>query len=717
MRNYFRFSNRRLIGIFILLLICTTGIIIWKSLSSSTDRTYAIEGELYLSENQLRRAASPLDGEWHFAWDGLYEPQSFPVVETEMMVLPRAWNGFEYRGEKLPAHGYGTFQLYIETDADSLDFPLALYIPFIHSSYALYLNNDLVAEDGLVAPSSEAHMPSAHTKIVPIKQATDSMQLTLHVANFSYAMGGIWQSPRLGSHTAIRAHYDRQLAFDLFIFGALILMSIYHIALYFLRRKIKSNLYFGLLCFSLAIKNLFTGVAFYYTIWPEATYELGLKIIHISIFSAAALMWLFLRDLFKNEFPLLMSKILVSVSGALILLTLITPSHVYSQLMFPFWILIAVQVVMMLRGVFLSISHDKKGALLILAGIVCFILTVLHDVAIDYRLINGLYLSGAGFFLLIFSQALLLAVKFTDSFRKVENLTEDLTNTNKSYSRFVPKEYLAYLEKESITQVSLGDSSRREMTVFFSDIRSYTSISETMSPSTNFAFINGYMGRVVQHIHANHGIVNQYLGDGILALFTDNPEHAIKAAIAIQKDIAGITDLGGYSLEQPLRNGIGIHSGPLILGMMGTERRMSPGVISDTVNTASRIEGLTKFFGAEIIISDPTLKKIANISEFDIRFLGKVQVKGKHVAHKIYEVLDGLQAKERVLKVSTREDFESGLVCYFNREFEKAMHYFENVLKVNNADLGAKIYRQNSQQYFAEGVTDGWEGALKMELK
>ena len=717
MNAFSHHPNRLITGIFIFILVCGSGIIAWNALSAYPDGVLAKDGRLDLPADKLLNTATPLDGHWAFAWGNLYGPRSFPAGDSAYMNLPRTWNGVLHNGERLPAHGVATYQLNIFLEPGHGAGDLALYIPFIHSSYALFLQDELVATDGQVGPSHEAYEPSARTRVVPVSPGTDTLSVTLQVANFAYSLGGVWQSPRLGTLANIQAHYDRQLAFDLFIFGGLFLMSIYHIALYFFRRKMKSNLYFGLLCFFLAIKNLFTGVAFFFTAFPGATYETGLKLIHISIFATMLLLWLFLRELFKSEFPLLVTRLLAIASGTGILATLVFSSRVYSQLMLPFWIISGIMVLFILRGIYLSVSKNKEGALLILAGILFFILTVLHDAAIDFKLIQSVYLAGAGFFLFIFSQSLLLAKKFTNSFRKVENLTEDLISTNKSFSRFVPSEYLSFLNKSSILDVALGDSMQRDMTVFFSDIRSYTSLSELMSPTTNFAFINDYFGRVVEYSHSNEGQVNQYLGDGILALFTGSPENAIRAAIEIQRDIADIKQLGGFQMTEPLRTGIGIHSGPLILGMMGTEKRMTPSVISDTVNTASRIEGLTKFFGAQIIVSGPSLSKIEDPHQFDFRFLGKVTVKGKIDSLNIYEILDGLPEAVRAMKVGTRADFEAGLNFYFERKFYEAKACFESVLEVNPDDLAARIYVRNSEEYYGAGVAEEWAGALKMELK
>ena len=524
--------NRQYGVVFILSLLGILGFLIWNSISSSSLTSSAVQGKLHISDTQLFQTATPLDGEWKFVWGALHHPSRFPAEHEIMMTLPSTWNGFSYADQSLPAHGYGTFQLDLIVIGQEESRDLAVYIPFIHSSYSLYLGDELIARDGEVAIADHAYTPSAKTQMVPLRTTQDTLRLTLQVANFAYALGGVWQSPRIGSRVIIQNHHDKQLAFDQFIIGGLIIMGVYHIALFMMRSKIKSNLFFGLLCLVLALKNLFTGAAFFFTLWPHASYELGLILIHITIFSALPLIWLFLRELFPPDFPRWVGLSLVGISSVGIVATLLLPSVLYTQLMLPFWGITALTMVMMGRGIYRSVSTRKEGSVLILAGVACFILTVLHDVAIDFKLIQSVYLSGAGFFIFIFSQSILLAMKFTHSFQKVEKLTSELLDTNISFSRFVPSEYLSFLQRESILDVKLGDSAQREMTVFFSDIRSYTSPSEEMSPRTNFAFINDYLGKAVRYIHANGGMVNQYLGDGILALFANDPKMAIRSAIS-----------------------------------------------------------------------------------------------------------------------------------------------------------------------------------------
>lgn len=383
----------------------------------------AKSGLMVVGQNGLQHKTVPLDGEWKFLWGELLPPRAFPENHQKHMQLPSVWNGFDYDELSLPATGHATFQLKVVLDHLSPHDDLALYIPFIHSSYQLFIGDEASANAGKVGVSLEDFIPSARCNLVNIPPQTDTLVLTLQVANYAYSAGGIWQSPQLGSIDAVRSYYDRQLAFDLFIMGGLLLMGLYHIALFFLRKSIKSNLYFGVLCLLLALKSLFTGTVFFYTLFPEASYELCLKMIHISLFGPVALLWLFLRELFINEFPKLIARILTVLVVLGITIVLLFPSHIYSHLMIPYLLVVAISMLFLIRGIYLAVKRKREGSILIFAGAFCFLVTVLNDMAIDLNLIKNVYLAGAGFFIFIFSQALLLAVTFTNSFKHVEKLT------------------------------------------------------------------------------------------------------------------------------------------------------------------------------------------------------------------------------------------------------------------------------------------------------
>ncbi len=227
-------------------------------------------------------------------------------------------------------------------------------------------------------------------------------------------------------------------------------------------------------------------------------------------------------------------------------------------------------------------------------------------------------------------------LKADRAFALQKNLA-DQKRINKAVSRFVPNAFLNALGKSDITEIKLGDTVQKEVTVFFSDIRNYTTLSEQMTPKENFRFVNAYNGRMGPVIQKYNGFVNQYLGDGIMAIFPNSTTDALKAAIDMQKALQRYNQQRVKNGKTILKVGMGMHNGPLIMGITGDENRLDAATISDSVNSASRIENLTKHYGASILLSDASLKELDNPSAFHFRYLGEVQVKGKLKAIKIYE--------------------------------------------------------------------------------
>ena len=284
-----------------------------------------------------------------------------------------------------------------------------------------------------------------------------------------------------------------------------------------------------------------------------------------------------------------------------------------------------------------------------------------------------------------------------------------LAKLNISYSRFVPREFLRFLEKESIIDVQLGDQVQREMTILFSDIRSFTSLSESMSPKENFDFLNSYLKRVSPIIRNNNGFIDKYIGDAMMALFPEVPEDALRAAIDMQKEVYVYNLHRQRSGYLPIVIGIGIHTGSLMLGMIGEEQRLEGTVISDAVNLAARLESLTKLYGASILISGQTLIGLNNITQYNYRFIDKVKVKGKTELVSVFEIFDSNPPELIDLKIRTRSNFEQGVVLYNNYEISQAYQLFQNVLQLNERDRAAQLYIRRCEQLQNNMLPEEWE--------
>lgn len=302
----------------------------------------------------------------------------------------------------------------------------------------------------------------------------------------------------------------------------------------------------------------------------------------------------------------------------------------------------------------------------------------------------------------------------TKPFSKNELLSRIKTHLNlngihKATSRFVPSEFLKSVGREAITDVVLGDHIEKKVTVLFTDIRDYTNLSESMTPQQNFKFVNAYVGRMGPLIQKNKGFVNQYLGDGIMALFPENSDHALQAAIDMQKELIDYNSKRVSEGYQKITVGMGLHTGDLVMGIIGDLFRNDTAIIADTVNTASRMEGVTKYYGANIIISEDSLSTIKNKEKFNFRYLSKVKVKGKNNAVGIYECFDGDDDEIILLKKKTLKKFEKGLKHFFNKEFPKASAAFDSILTENPEDTVAKYFIAKSAEYTISGTPQDWD--------
>ncbi|MCB1175167.1 MAG: HAMP domain-containing protein [Leptospiraceae bacterium] len=286
-----------------------------------------------------------------------------------------------------------------------------------------------------------------------------------------------------------------------------------------------------------------------------------------------------------------------------------------------------------------------------------------------------------------------LADTFNNMVDEIRSNTINLTELNQAYERFVPKEFLRHMGTDDIKKLKLGDQVQSEMSVLFSDIRSFTTLSEQMSPHDNFDFLNSYLQKVSPKIRSNNGFIDKFIGDAIMALFPDQVDNALQAAIDMQSAVAEYNVKRVADGHEPIRIGIGIHVGMLMLGTIGEARRMEGTVISDAVNLASRLEGLTKRFGAKIMTSEYTLSRLQETrSKYYTRYLGRVRVKGKSEPTKVYEIMNCDPEATIQLKLQTMERFEEAIELFNRGKFGEAGGLFAEIIAVMGQDVASEVY-------------------------
>ena len=319
-------------------------------------------------------------------------------------------------------------------------------------------------------------------------------------------------------------------------------------------------------------------------------------------------------------------------------------------------------------------------------------------------------------------QALTLALGLADRIvaaneerdRAQRRTIEEIGTLNTAYARFVPSEFLDLLGKSDVRDVRLGDGIEREMTVLFSDVRSFTTISEALSPTETFGFINELLSRTGPVIRRHGGIVDKYVGDAIMALFPGSADDALRAAIGLQQAVAAQNAERVAHGLAPIVVGVGLHRGSLMLGTIGEHERMDGTVIADTVNVASRVEGLTKHFGARVMVTDDVRAALADTADYGMRYLGRIAVNGRGVGVGMYEVIDGDPPARLTAKHATAAAFAAAVSAFVAGSFNDAASRFDDVLAVDPHDDGARYLRSRARDLAIAGAPwDGFDRAAK----
>lgn len=343
-----------------------------------------------------------------------------------------------------------------------------------------------------------------------------------------------------------------------------------------------------------------------------------------------------------------------------------------------------------------SLRGDRRAVPVLLGGILLAAAYGARLAAPDSLLLaRVLEPGGAGAFTVL--AFLTIIRKVGDAFEEAENLSAYVDSVSTSVKRFIPAEFMEYLQKTDVTDLKLGDHVEKEMTIFFSDIRGFTLLSESLTEEQTFAFINSYLARMVPVIKERGGFVDKYVGDAIMALFPDagGADQALRAALEMQSRVVEYNRHRASVGYRPIEMGIGIHTGTLMLGVVGVQDRMENTVISDAVNLSSRLQAIAKAFNIGVVVSEQSFKSLEDPTLFKYRFIGKVRVKGKAAPVSCFEIFGDTQDEafdERKIKASTY--FEQGMLRYYQKDFLAGFHYFQKSLEFLPQDGASKFYME-----------------------
>jgi class 3 adenylate cyclase len=264
------------------------------------------------------------------------------------------------------------------------------------------------------------------------------------------------------------------------------------------------------------------------------------------------------------------------------------------------------------------------------------------------------------------------------------------------------------LHKKEITNIKLGDHVAQTMSIMFSDIRNFTLLSGYMTTEENFNFINSFFKTVGPIVRNHKGFIDKYIGDAILALFDTSSDDAIEAGISMIHTLETYNQGRKRAGYKPVKIGIGINTGRLMIGTIGEYGRMESTVIGEAVNLASRIESMTKMYRISFLVTENTILDLKNPDKFNFRMIEQKTIKGNIKPVTVFEIFSSDPPKIRDAKSSLAGIFEEAIPLYNLRKFEEAKQLFLQCMVKYPEDTVAQIYLERCNYHLHNETDSDW---------
>ncbi|PJZ51769.1 adenylate/guanylate cyclase domain-containing protein [Leptospira adleri] len=656
-----------------------------------------------------------LEGEFRFLWNQF--SQDSWTDNSIFATVPKSWVKLENTdGNRFPSEGFATYFVKIKLPDSLVGQELSIQSDISETAYELSVNSKKLGSIGTVGISSESSRPEWNKKIFSFLNSEKELDLKILISNFHHARGGLTGKFFIGKSASIQSVREKRLTIEVFVFGSLAIMALYHLTLFYLRKEEKSVLFFGVLCLVYCFRAISTGENLIQILIPGLDYSIHSKIVYLSFYLTVPIFAAFFRSLFPMELNEYVYYGIISFGTLASVIVLITSPSFFTGTIDAYYGFTFVAFFYGFYILALAILRKRSGAVLLLNGLLIFFLVSVHDTLYNKRIINTGYFSPIGLLAMLFSQAYLLARRYSQAFGAIVDLTNTLNKTNTSYGLFVPREFLKILNENNFIEVKLGDVAEEEMTILYNEIRPSQIISDQTSAKENFEFINSYLGKVGPLIRDKNGFIDKYFGDAFLSLFSQKTEDALESAVGIQDILREINMSRIGNGKEAVRVGTGLHRGPILLGTIGEAERMEGAVISASVTLATRVGQLCRLFDSSILITDHVLFSLENPEKYQMRVLDRIQLKGHNSIVTILEVFNGQPDSLLNLFMDTKEEFERGISHFRQRNFEEACVVFNRVLERNKLDQPARWYLEKSIHYCRFGSPNNWDGITILDV-
>ncbi|MFD1144062.1 ATP-binding protein [Larkinella insperata] len=389
--------------------------------------------------------AVALTGQWFFRWNQFTDPVSL-VKSPTYFTVPGTWRTYTGNHPLYPRElGHCTYGLRIRLPESNQIW--SLRIPPIRTAYKLYVNNQLVALSGQLAPGP-ATKPWTESKVVSFLIPDQEAFILIHVANYHFAYGGLRKPLQFGNPSVITQDREKSLLFSSSVIGALLIIGLYHLLLYALRPRDKAPLLFGILCLTIALRELFTAETVFFLFFPDVDWALAFKALYSTFPIGIISLTLYLHTLFPTLVSPVVRRIIIVINLTFLALVVSTPATTYAA-----WATLISPLAVLECGFFLWIAVraaqlKKEGGLILLCDMALLTFCVLNDILHQSHVIHSFFLLSSSLFIFTICQSLLLAIRFYTSFRKTEALTVELQTANQTIEQTILQRQDAEQRKE-----------------------------------------------------------------------------------------------------------------------------------------------------------------------------------------------------------------------------------------------------------------------------
>jgi len=565
------------------------------------------EAKFNIKDNSVLESRTvDLSGNWDFYWGRFINPEA-PYKESDLEVeVPSSWNHYDLAPvEKACAEngtGAGTYRLHVCNLKPKTQYSFTTY-GIGYTSFKCFVNGELIHQAGEPDVKWENTQLQQYMDIVSFtSDENGDAVFVIWMSNKEYRRGGFRGKIKIQESSHFYEGFHNDLAYFSILAGILLAIFLYSLMLFLLKREFAS-LYLAIFVFSIFTRISFSIFPIVKYFFRDIPYDVMFRFEYIAVFLGPASYTMYVAEMENNLFKKIKSFIFAIPGLVFLVLDFTLPLELANRMVpymqYYMYFIISLDLILILINV---IRHPDMVSLPLLLTLLIVGLGATNDIMLNRDItVIGIRLLAPSFVVFAIAQTALLAHVQNLNQIKVEELNKNLIELNKAYYRFVPREFLDLLSKKDITEVQVGEWKSSKMAIMSADIRNFTAMSEKINEMQVFELLNSYLGRVAPIIRKHNGIIEKYLGDGIIAIFPDKADSALKCAVEMQEEMIQLRKEFLAKGFPEIKIGIGVHYGNVIIGTGGDKERMTEISLSDDIDIAVKTESKTKIYQKSII--------------------------------------------------------------------------------------------------------------------